>query len=465
MPMATAEFSLVALSIAAGLVVHYGLPAVFRSAVARNLAGTPPVDSEPPLSAETKPPISKELLRTLRERAANLRRLCRILHALGLLAIALAWSLVIIECLHDDTSGSLRRYGVGTLVFGAVLAPALWIALRDSSFSPPASRGALSAIGGALIGMVAYVTLSLLLEGPTPGMLLLMLTQALVAGSALWLLGLAVLSTQGIALARLRLSGHFLRVAVAVLSGSFVLLLIHQHSDHPELTWLLPALAVTGIGAEWFAFRAFVGDAPERSLEILFLRPFAHGSQRAKLLRCLAGNLEFSGRVHLIAGPDTAAMTVDPTTLLAFLLGRLRGVFVRTRHEASSVLRRNASPLMACDGRYPSTVLYTSGDVWKDVVAAMAQRADLIVVDGRDFSANDRGTAFELRLIKELDLTMRTVVLTSDGSDLKRIRELTGYTDGSGPQLLGVQKSDFDQMISAIHAALDATTLRMGVAA
>ena len=63
---------------------------------------------------------------------------------------------------------------------------------------------------------------------------------------------------------------------------------------------------------------------------LLLLRVFGFGRRSRRLLDLLGTRWRLLGSIDLIAAPDLASRTVEPSTFLEFIRGRLRHLFIRT---------------------------------------------------------------------------------------------------------------------------------------
>ena len=135
---------------------------------------------------------------------------------------------------------------------------------------------------------------------------------------------------------------------------------------------------------------------PRRTL--LLLRVFADVSRTERLFDRVAARWRWLGPVTMIAAPDVAARTVDPSDFLEFATGRLHARFVKSAGDLESRLSRldgDPDP----DGRYRVNELCCQADTWRAAVVGLMDRADAVLMDLRDFSKKRAGCAFELQAL------------------------------------------------------------------
>ena len=167
---------------------------------------------------------------------------------------------------------------------------------------------------------------------------------------------------------------------------------------------------------------------------LLLLRVFADVSRTERLFDRVAGRWRWLGPVPMIAAPDVAARTVDPSDFLEFATGRMDARFVKSAADLDERLQRlDGAP--DPDGRYRVNELCCRADTWRGAVVSLMDRADTVLMDLRDFSKKRAGCAFELqqlgqrlagnRLVLVVDAsTDREFLATNLGGGVARIVEL-----------------------------------------
>lgn len=158
---------------------------------------------------------------------------------------------------------------------------------------------------------------------------------------------------------------------------------------------------------------------------LLVLRVFSRERRSERLLDELEYRWRFIGPIVLIGGADVAERTIDPDKAANYLRGRMKHVFVPNVHELNKrVVAMDEAP--DPDGRYRVNEFLCFDDLWKEAVRRLLDASDAVVVDLSEFSAERRGTAYELGLLREFDALPRTVFLVSGRTDLAAARAALG---------------------------------------
>ena len=140
-----------------------------------------------------------------------------------------------------------------------------------------------------------------------------------------------------------------------------------------------------------------VRPAPRR---LLLLRTFGFRKRTERLFDTIAERWRFHGPVLMIAGPDLAVRTINPADYIRFLSRRLRDRFVNTAGD----LQRGVDTLDELpdpDGRYRVNELFCRDDTWQQALIALLDRADVVLMDLRGFSVDNRGCLYELERLVE----------------------------------------------------------------
>jgi hypothetical protein len=125
-----------------------------------------------------------------------------------------------------------------------------------------------------------------------------------------------------------------------------------------------------------------------------------------------------------------AERTIDPAKAANFLRGRLRDIFVpslHVLHKRVAAMDETPDP----DGRYRVNEFFCFDDIWKEAVQMLLDSSDAIVLDLSEFTAERRGTAYELGLLTERRALPRTVFLVSALTDLDAVRAALHVAPGS----------------------------------
>jgi hypothetical protein len=166
-----------------------------------------------------------------------------------------------------------------------------------------------------------------------------------------------------------------------------------------------------------FGFRFAVMNArPSDSETLLLLRVFALGRRSEKFFATLRKHWQFVGSILMIAGPDLVATTVEPHEFLDFMRGRVGRRFIS---DAKDVERRISAvdKVPDPDGRYRIAEFFCHNDTWQMTMARLAASSNVVLMDLRSFSTNNRGCIYELgRLLDGIDLN-RVVFLVDSSTD------------------------------------------------
>lgn len=168
----------------------------------------------------------------------------------------------------------------------------------------------------------------------------------------------------------------------------------------PLLAWLLPRwLAPQGAPPTLLVLRVFQQDA---AVETLFDRVI----ERWRL----------TGNTVLIAGTDLISRTLDPDDLFTFLNGRLGERFIASPAQVPQRLAEfdlQPDP----DGRYRVNECYCFDGTWQAALAALVQRADVVLMDLRGFQAKNAGCRHELGVLSLAPNVQRVVLLHDARTD------------------------------------------------
>lgn len=344
----------------------------------------------------------------------------RVWAAFGLALAAMVAGLV---ALDSGWLESLVAIGVAAL-----------LAFVLSAFMRPAVRGAgpplVLAIITSLLVLFVLIAVIAALEGETD--------EALTTLD--WVLGLsamALLLAVGVAvawgllrrMARRYASKRFSEMQLAhvaywslitAFALGFVLLLSFEERTQRSMEWV--ALAVLLVWLVWrlalkLALRWATRRAPPGGPALLLLRVFKPSHRSEGFADRLLARWRFIGPVWLIAGPDLAGAFMEPDEFFAWLRRRLHERFVAEPaqvEERIATLDNRRDP----DGRFRTSELFCADTTWRDVVLALIERADVVLLDLREFTPQRAGTHFELvQLLRRAPLA-KVLVLADSRDDL-----------------------------------------------
>lgn len=155
---------------------------------------------------------------------------------------------------------------------------------------------------------------------------------------------------------------------------------------------------------------------PKQPPTLLVLRVFQQDAQVQDLFDHVIERWRLSGNTVMIAGTDLATRTLDGEDLFMFLDRRLPERFVGSSSDIASRLASfDASP--DADGRFRVHEYYCHDTTWQDVLKALVERSDVVLMDLRHFKAHNAGCRFELEVLARTARPLRVTVLVDDGTD------------------------------------------------
>jgi hypothetical protein len=156
---------------------------------------------------------------------------------------------------------------------------------------------------------------------------------------------------------------------------------------------------------------------------LLLLRVFGFGFRSRRLLDLLGTRWRLLGSIDLIAAPDLASRTVEPSTFIEFVRGRLGQLFIRTPADLEARLAavdHQPDP----DARFRINQLFCSDAMWKAAVMRLMGAATLVVMDLRGFTPDRRGCVFELQTLLDIVPIGRLVFLIDGSTDRDALERL-----------------------------------------
>jgi hypothetical protein len=155
---------------------------------------------------------------------------------------------------------------------------------------------------------------------------------------------------------------------------------------------------------------------------LLLLRPFNDGSLRSALLDALDNSWRRIGTLELVVGGDLAVRTISGPVLESMLLGTVHRHFLHRVEEVDERLARLPRHA-ALDGRFPLNEVHCDPAVWQAAVTALADRADVVVMDLRGLGAGNRGALFELNMVVQRVELSRIVLLADTRTDERALAD------------------------------------------
>ena len=149
---------------------------------------------------------------------------------------------------------------------------------------------------------------------------------------------------------------------------------------------------------------------------LLVLRVFQQDAAVETLFDRVIERWRLTGNTVLIAGTDLISRTLDPDDLFTFLNGRLGERFIASPAQVPQRLADfdlQPDP----DGRYRVNECYCFDGTWQAALAALVQRADVVLMDLRGFQARNQGCRHELGVLATAAHLQRVVLLFDASTD------------------------------------------------
>ena len=179
------------------------------------------------------------------------------------------------------------------------------------------------------------------------------------------------------------------------------------------LAMLLPLLWIPLVLAALGAWRRRpAGRAPV----LLVLRVFQRDRAMRALYDAVIERWRLSGNTLLIAGTDLVERTLDAADIFAFIDGRLEERFIRRVEEIPA--RVGALQFEPdADGRHRVDEFYCHDGTWRETLAALLVRSDVVLMDLRSFQQRHAGCRHELGALARAPGLQRVVLLTDAQTD------------------------------------------------
>ena len=192
-----------------------------------------------------------------------------------------------------------------------------------------------------------------------------------------------------------------------------------------------PGWAASGIAA-FLAYKAALQLGNKRLLlkssddqshpALLVLRVFSLGKRSEVLFENVAQRWRYLGNVQLIAGTDLAASTVAPHQFLSFVSGKLKLLFVNN-DEAINRSIREMDVRSDADGRFRINDFLCRKDTWQSVLSRLITGVDVVLMDLRNFTKENKGCIFELNELLNVVPVQRLVLVVDNSTDKDLLNE------------------------------------------
>jgi hypothetical protein len=155
---------------------------------------------------------------------------------------------------------------------------------------------------------------------------------------------------------------------------------------------------------------------PGRPPTLLVLRVFQRDRAMRTLFDVVIERWRLSGNTVLIAGTDLLDRTLDAGDIFDFLDRRLAERFIMTADQIP-VRLANLEFAPDAEGRYRVNECYCHDGIWRETLAALLARSDVVLMDLRSFQRRNEGCAFELAELARIPHVTRVLLLTDAQTD------------------------------------------------
>lgn len=238
---------------------------------------------------------------------------------------------------------------------------------------------------------------------------------------------------------------------------------ISDESITLDAIWLLfglvQALVLSSRGVEWLlsgmlAFAvyklvtrsglALIKRKPE-NVKLLLLRRFSLGKESRRLFDALAKHWRHAGSIQLIAGVDLAQDNLEPHEFLDFLSGKLARRFIDTPEALETrLVQMDCEPDQ--DGRFRVNEFFCHDDTWRNVLSRLVRESNVILMDLRGFTDQDKGCLYEIRELINLVSLAQVQFIVDEKTE---------------SALLGCMRTSWNSLSSTSPNRLEPATLRL----
>ena len=203
-----------------------------------------------------------------------------------------------------------------------------------------------------------------------------------------------------------------------------VMLLSFEDKTGGTMEWfglLVILLWLAWRGAQRLALRWAVRRALPPRGALLLLRVFKPSQHSEAFIDRFLARWRFAAPVWMIAGPDLAGALMEPDEFFAYLRRKLAERFVS---DAGQIPQRVAEldAVRDPDGRFRVSELFCADSTWQPAVLAMIERAGVILLDLREYTASRAGTRYELQQLLSRAPLERVLFLTDEAGDAPQLR-------------------------------------------
>lgn len=150
---------------------------------------------------------------------------------------------------------------------------------------------------------------------------------------------------------------------------------------------------------------------------LLVLRVFQQDANVQDIFDRVIERWRLTGNTVLIAGTDLLERTIDADDIFTFIDGRLGERFI---HSPADVPHRLAAFEWQPDveGRYRVNECYCHDTTWQEALTELVRVSDIVLMDLRNFVAENKGCLHELSVLSTTPGLRRVVVLINDQTHL-----------------------------------------------
>lgn len=183
----------------------------------------------------------------------------------------------------------------------------------------------------------------------------------------------------------------------------------------------------------WLMRAAAARSSAGRPPTLLVLRVFRQDANVQYLFDRVIERWRLSGNTVLIAGTDLVDRTTDVDDVFTFLDGRLAERFIaRPADVARRIAQFEWQP--DAEGRYRVNECYCHDTTWQEALTGLLRISDVVLMDLRNFVAQNEGCLHELRALSTAAGLQRVVVLINDKTQLPPAQTAIQAAVASAPQ-------------------------------
>ena len=188
-------------------------------------------------------------------------------------------------------------------------------------------------------------------------------------------------------------------------------------------TWMYIAVAlyIVGVHLGLRVFQTKGGMGADRTSRLLVLRSFDLKTRAVRVFDAVSELWRYIGPVSLIGASDFASATIQPSTFLDFVSGKLRQLYIQSPTDLERRIHAINSPPDP-DGRFRVYDVLCYANTWKPTVSRLLWENDVALADFRGISLGHRkGCEWEIQQAARVLGLNRCVFLLDGEADYKRL--------------------------------------------